>query len=124
MNKMQRKVVIIDDSAFMREFIEETLEDEGYEIVGMAADGDSGIELALEHEPDLITLDNVLPDMLGMDIARILKKEECIRSKIIMISALGQDDVIAECKANGVEDYIVKPFEEEDLIEKVANLFN
>ena len=83
---MQKKVVIIDDSAFMREFIEETLEEVGYEIVGMAADGDSGIELALEHEPDLITLDNVLPDMLGMDIARILKKEECISSKIIMIN--------------------------------------
>jgi len=121
---MAKTVVIIDDSAFMREFIEEILEDEGYEIVGMAEDGDTGIEMALEHEPDLITLDNVLPDMLGMDIARILKKEEEISSKIIMISALGQDDVIAECKENGVEDYIVKPFEEEDLIGKLAKMFN
>ena len=120
---MGKTVVIIDDSAFMRDFIEETLEDAGYEIVGMAADGDSGIEMALEHEPDLITLDNVLPDMLGMDIAKILKKEEEISSKIIMISALGQDDVIAECKENGVSDYIVKPFEEEDLLECVTRVF-
>lgn len=120
---MGKTVVIIDDSAFMREFIEETLEDAGYEILGMAADGDSGIEMALEHEPDLITLDNVLPDMLGMDIARILKKEEKINSKIVMISALGQDDVIEECKTHGVEGYIVKPFEEEELIEKVTKIF-
>lgn len=120
---MGKTVVIIDDSAFMREFIEETLEEAGFEILGTAADGDSGIELALEHEPDLITLDNVLPDMLGMDIAKILKKEEGLSSKILMVSALGQDDVIAECKENGVSDYIVKPFEEEDLVERVSKIF-
>jgi two-component system chemotaxis response regulator CheY len=113
---MGKRVLIIDDSAFMREFIEETLEEQGWEIVGMASDGNSGIEMALELEPDLITLDNVLPDMLGVDIAKILKIEEGLSSKIIMISALGQNDIIEECMANGVEDYIVKPFEEEDLI--------
>jgi two-component system chemotaxis response regulator CheY len=120
---MGKRVLIIDDSAFMREFIEETLEEQGWEIVGMAADGNSGIEMALELEPDLITLDNVLPDMLGVDIAKILKIEEGSNSKIIMISALGQDDIIEECMANGVEDYIVKPFEEEDLI-AVINKIN
>lgn len=121
---MGKKVVIIDDSSFMQEFIEETLEEAGWEIVGTASDGDTGIELALEHEPDLITLDNVLPDMLGMDIAKILIKEEEISSKIIMVSALGQQDVIDECKNNGVSDYIVKPFTEEDLVERVNKLFS
>jgi two-component system chemotaxis response regulator CheY len=121
---MAKTVVIIDDSAFMREFIVDVLEDEGFEVVGMAEDGNTGIEMALEHEPDLITLDNVLPDMLGIDIAKILKIEEEVNSKIIMISALGQADVIAECKENGVEEYLVKPFEEEDLIGKIAKMFN
>jgi two-component system chemotaxis response regulator CheY len=120
---MGKRVLIIDDSAFMREFIEETLEEQGWEIVGMAADGNSGIEMALELEPDLITLDNVLPDMLGVDIAKILKIEEGLSSKIIMISALGQNDIIEECMANGVEDYIVKPFEEEDLIAVLSKNF-
>jgi two-component system chemotaxis response regulator CheY len=120
---MGKRVLIIDDSAFMREFIEETLEEQGWEIVGMASDGNSGIEMALELEPDLITLDNVLPDMLGVDIAKILKIEEGLSSKIIMISALGQDDIIEECMANGVEGYIVKPFEEEDLIAVLSKNF-
>jgi two-component system chemotaxis response regulator CheY len=120
---MGKTVLIIDDSAFMREFIEETLEDEGWDIVGQAGDGDTGIELALELKPDLITLDNVLPDMLGMDIAKVLLIEEKITSKIVMISALGQDDVIAECKAVGVSGYIVKPFEEEDLVEEITKIF-
>ena len=121
---MAKKVLIIDDSSFMQEFIEETLEEAGWEVVGTASDGDTGIELALEHEPDLITLDNVLPDMLGMDIAKILLKEEKIASKIIMISALGQEDVIEECKSYGVSNYIVKPFTEEDLIDQVNKIFN
>jgi two-component system chemotaxis response regulator CheY len=120
---MGKRVLIIDDSAFMREFIEETLIDEGYDVVGMAEDGNSGIEMALELEPDLITLDNVLPDMLGVDIAKILKIEEGLSSKIIVISALGQNDIIEECMANGVEDYIVKPFEEEDLIAVLNKTF-
>jgi two-component system chemotaxis response regulator CheY len=113
---MGKRALIIDDSAFMRGFIEETLEEAGWEVVGMAEDGNSGIEMALELEPDLITLDNVLPDMLGVDVAKILKIEEGLSSKIIMISALEQKDFNEECRANGVEDYIVKPFEEEDLI--------
>lgn len=120
---MSKKVLIIDDSAFMRDFIEEALTDEGWEVVGHAEDGDSGIEMALSFEPDLITLDNVLPDMLGLDIAKVLKLEEAIKSKIIMISALKQDSVIQESRANGVEDYISKPFSREVLIEKVNGLF-
>jgi two-component system chemotaxis response regulator CheY len=120
---MGKRALIIDDSAFMREFIEETLEEAGWEIVGMAEDGNSGIEMALELEPDLITLDNVLPDMLGVDVAKILKIEEGLSSKIIMISALEQEDFNEECRANGVEDYIVKPFEEEDLIAVLSKNF-
>tara|TARA_B100000809_G_scaffold195410_1_gene194782 strand:- start:2568 stop:2939 length:372 start_codon:yes stop_codon:yes gene_type:complete len=120
---MGKKVLIIDDSFFMREFIKGALEEAGWEIVGTAGSGDDGIEKALDLAPDLITLDNVLPDMLGVDIARILKKEEGVSSRIIMISALGQDGIIEECIANGVEDYIVKPFSEESLLERVGNLF-
>jgi two-component system, chemotaxis family, chemotaxis protein CheY len=120
---MSKRVLIIDDSAFMRDFIEEALTEQGWEVVGLAEDGDSGIEMALSKEPDLITLDNVLPDMLGLDIAKILKLEEEIGSKIIMISALKQDSVIEESKACGVEDYISKPFSKEVLLEKVNKLF-
>ncbi|MDH5382449.1 MAG: response regulator [Cyclobacteriaceae bacterium] len=120
---MSKTVLIIDDSSFMREFIEETLESEGWDVIGTAADGNSGVELALEHQPDLITLDNVLPDMLGIEIAKILKKEEGITSKIIMISALGQDEMIKNYEDYGIEYYLVKPFTSEELIENVNNLF-
>lgn len=120
---MSKTALIIDDSEFMREFIEEILTTKGFSVVGSAGTGNEGIELALDLVPDLITLDNVLPDMLGMDIARILKKEEEISSKIIIISALGQDNVKKECMQNGVNDYLVKPFTEEDLVKCIDTIF-
>jgi two-component system, chemotaxis family, chemotaxis protein CheY len=117
---MKKRVVIIDDSMYMRSMIQEALESDGnYEIVGQAADGNTGIELVLEHKPDLVTLDNILPDMLGIDILKVLKEEEKIEGKVIMISAVGQDAVVKEGLAIGAVAYIVKPFTKESLLEVI-----
>lgn len=114
-----KTVVIIDDSMYMRTLISTALKGTGnYEIVGQAGTGSEGIELALDHEPDIITLDNILPDMIGLDIIKELRAEG-IESKIIMISAVGQDDVVAEAKTNGANDYLVKPFTSEVLVERI-----
>ncbi len=118
-----RKVLIVDDSLYMRTLINSALTATGrYEVIGQAGTGSQGIELALEHEPDLITMDNILPDMIGIDIVKELRAEG-ITSKIIMVSAVGQDDVVEEGKNNGAEDYLVKPFTPEILVERVDNLF-
>ena len=118
-----KKVVIIDDSAYMRSIIKEALIEEGnYEVIGEAADGNAAIEMVLDLKPDLITLDNVLPDMIGIDILRILKEEEKIEAKVIMISAVGQDNVISEGMAIGATAYIVKPFTKEFLIETLGKI--
>jgi len=81
--------------------------------------GEAAIDMALELRPDLITLDNILPDMIGTDILRVLKQEEKLNSKVIMISAVGQESVIQEGLQLGASDYIVKPFTQEGLIESV-----
>jgi len=118
-----KKVLIVDDSMYMRTLINTALTDTGrYEIVGQAADGNTAVELALELKPDLITLDNILPDMIGVDIARELRAEN-ITSKIIMVSAVGQEAVINEGKNAGIEDYLVKPFTGDVLIERIDKLF-
>ena len=119
---MKRKALIIEDSKFMVEIIKNCLEKIDFEVVGVAEDGDSGIEMALEHEPDLITLDNILPDMIGIEIAKVLMIEEQMDTKIIMISAVGNDDMIADAKASGVHAYMTKPFNEELLIETVNSV--
>jgi two-component system, chemotaxis family, chemotaxis protein CheY len=116
---MQKKVLIVDDSMFMRSMINEALSGAGFEIIGQAANGEEAIEMARKMEPDLITLDNILPDMIGTDILRILKQEDKISSKVIMISAVGQEAVIQEGMNLGASDYIVKPFSSDNLVTAV-----
>ena len=115
------KILIVDDSIYMRSLIKTALTDEGHEIVGEAADGESAINMALESNPDLITLDNILPDMMGLEILKVLK-EEGVTSKIIMISAVGQKTVVNKGKELGADEYMVKPFTSETLIETVNKI--
>lgn len=110
---MSTRVLIIDDSAYMRSQIRDALVREGLEVIAEAKDGVSGIDLAIELKPDLITLDNMLPDMSGVDVLTVLNKE--LTTKVIMISAVGQLSVIKESLRQGASDYIVKPFTQEEL---------
>ena len=115
------KVLIVDDSLYMRTIIKDALEAAGYNIVGQAANGESAIDLALELDPDIITLDNILPDMIGTDILKVYR-DEGLRSKVIMISAVGQESVIQEGMSLGASDYIVKPFTSEQLVQSVRKI--
>lgn len=114
-----KRILIVDDSMYMRTLINDALTNAGYEVVGQAANGESAIDMAMELEPDLITLDNILPDMIGIDILRVLKQEEKIASKIVMISAVGQESVVQEGMSLGASDYIVKPFTTEQIVESI-----
>ena len=116
---MGKKVLIVDDSLYMRTLIKDALEAGGYEVVGEAANGEEAIDLAFELQPDIITLDNILPDMIGTDILKVYK-DEGLPSKVYMISAVGQDSVISEGLGLGAEDYIVKPFTSEQLVQALA----
>lgn len=118
---MGKKVLVIDDSLYMRTLIKDALSAAGFEVVGMAATGESGIDMAFEFQPDIITLDNILPDMLGIDILKVFKEEE-VKSKVVMISAVGQQSVVDEGMKLGALDYIVKPFTSDQLIEVVKKI--
>ena len=92
-------------------------------VVGEAKNGVEAIDMALELNPDLITVDNVLPDMLGLDILKSLQ-EENLKAKKIMISAVG--DKITQSKAAklGALAYIVKPFEPKQLTMILDEIFS
>lgn len=120
---MGKRVLIIDDSMYMRTLISNALVENDYSVIGMAANGETAIEMCLELEPDVITLDNVLPDMLGQDILKILK-DEGLKSIVVMVSAVGQQSVVDECMSIGASDYIVKPFTPDELVEKVNKACN
>lgn len=118
---MSKNVLVVDDSLYMRTVIKDALERAGYTVVGQAANGEEAIDLAFELKPDIITLDNILPDMIGTDILKVYT-EEGLLSKVIMISAVGQESVIQEGLSLGAKAYVVKPFTSEQLLEEMGKL--
>jgi len=112
---MKKNVLIVDDSLYMRTIIKDALSSADYNIVGQASSGEEAIDLAMSLKPDLVTLDNILPDMIGIDILRVIK-EEGLESKVIIVSAVGQQSVIEEGMGLGADEYIVKPFTTEKIV--------
>jgi len=120
---MSKSVLIVDDSIYMRSLIKSALTGAGYNVVGEAQNGEQAIDLAIELQPDLITLDNILPDMMGFEILKVLK-DEGVESKVIMVSAVGQQTVVNKGLSLGASEYIVKPFTEEDLVSVVKKVIS
>lgn len=116
---MGKSVLIVDDSLYMRTLIRTALEQGGFEVVAEATNGEEAIDMAFELEPDFITLDNILPDMIGTDILRVYR-EEGLLSEVVMISAVGQESVINEGLSLGAKAYIVKPFTNDQLVSSLV----
>lgn len=119
---MKKRVLIIDDSGYSRATIRSVLEEAGYIVVGEAKNGTEALHMIKSIEHDLMTLDNILPDMTGLDILRKLKQSDHeLQSKVLMISAVGQQSAIQEGLELGAVAYITKPFTSEQLIGHVRD---
>lgn len=118
-----KRVLIVDDSSYMRSLVRESLESGGYEIVGEAANGEQAIDLAYDLEPDLITLDNVMPDMLGLEVLKALSKGS-LECKIVIVSAVGQDSMKAKGIELGAIGYVTKPFTKDGLVGDIDEMLN
>ena len=92
---MNHNILIVDDSGYSRATIRAMLTESGYNVIGEAKNGAEALDLIVELKPDLITLDNILPDMSGIEILRVMR-EQNIKCKVIMISAVGQQSAIEE----------------------------
>ena len=119
---MKQKVLIVDDSYYMRTMLKNLLADAGYEVVGEAPNGEEAVKLARSVNPQLITLDVILPDTTGLEVLKQIKKETP-DMKVVMVSAMGQEMVVNEAIQNGAQAYLVKPFNEEKVLEVVENVF-
>lgn len=112
------KILIVDDSLLLRNIIKNELSFEGYEIVAEAKDGEDAIKKYESHKPDLVTMDITMDGMNGLDAAEHILKSHP-KAKIIMVSALGEDEVMSKAVKMGVKDFIVKPFTPERLLNAV-----
>lgn len=116
---MAIKVLIVDDAVFMRNMIREVFTPDRFEVVAEAQNGQEAIERYKEQKPDLVTMDIVMPMMSGIDATRAIIEHDP-QAKIIMCSALGQEALVMEALDAGASDFIVKPFQPEDVL-KVVN---
>jgi AmiR/NasT family two-component response regulator len=108
------RVVIAEDEAIIRLDLKESLEEEGYEVVGEAGRGDQAIELARELRPDLAILDIKMPGVDGLTAARTIAAERLCA--VLMLTAFSQREIIEEARDAGALAYLVKPFQKNDLI--------
>jgi two-component system, chemotaxis family, chemotaxis protein CheY len=111
------KILICDDSQFMRNVIKDALNSSGHELIE-AENGKQALETYTTEKPDLLLLDIIMPEMDGIEVLKQLGEG----AKVIVVSAVGQDKMVEEAKSLGALDYIVKPFEEGDILEKVGGV--
>ena len=113
---MAHKILVCDDSMFMRQKIKQLLEDAGYEVVGEAGTGVEAIAKYQELSPDLVTMDVVMPEKSGVDAVQEIMQGDA-EARIIMCSALGQKKLVTDALQAGARDFVVKPFQEGQLLE-------
>jgi two-component system chemotaxis response regulator CheY len=118
---MSRTVLVVDDAIFMRTMIADILESAGFEIVGEASSGVEAVERYKELEPDLVTMDIVMPDMGGIDAVREIMKVDP-NARILIVSAMGQQGLVVEAIQAGARDFVVKPFQPSRVVEAVQRV--
>jgi response regulator NasT len=111
---MPLRVVIAEDEAIIRMDLRETLEEEGYEVIGETGRGDQAVELVRGLQPDLAILDIKMPGMDGLEAARIINGEKICG--VLMLTAFSQREVVEEARDAGALAFLVKPFQKSDLI--------
>jgi len=108
------RIMIADDEPIIRLDLRKTLENMGHQVVGEAGDGAKAIEAARELKPDIIIMDIKMPEMDGIDAAKIITTEGI--APVLLLTAYSQKDLVDRAKDAGVFAYLVKPFKEADLL--------
>ena len=108
------RIVIADDEPIIRLDLRKTLENMGHQVVGESGDGAKAVDAARELKPDIVILDIKMPEMDGIDAAKIITTEGI--SPVLLLTAYSQKDLVDRAKDAGVFAYLVKPFKEADLL--------
>ena len=118
---MGKKVLIVDDAAFMRMMLKDILQKNDFEVVAEAENGKVGVVVYQKFKPDIVTMDITMPEMNGIDAVKAIKALDA-NAKIVMVSAMGQQPMVIEAIQAGANDFIVKPFQPERVIEAISKV--
>jgi response regulator NasT len=111
---LQLRILVAEDETIIRLDLKDVLERAGFEVCAEARDGEEAVELARSEQPDLAVLDVKMPGLDGIEAARRILAERPI--PIVMVTAYGQEELVARAVEAGVFGYLVKPFRETDLL--------
>ena len=118
---MAKKILLVDDAAFMRKMIKDTLVKNGYTEVFEAVDGADAVEKFGEIGPDLVVMDITMPNMDGLEALKaILAKDGS--ANVVMCSAMGQESMVMDAVRSGAKDFIVKPFKPDRVLKTVTSI--
>jgi AmiR/NasT family two-component response regulator len=109
-----RRVVIAEDEGLIRLDLKEMLEEDGYEVVGEAGDGETAVRLTVEHVPDLVILDVKMPILDGISAAERIAAERV--APVVILTAFSQRELVERAREAGAMAYLVKPFTKADLV--------
>lgn len=113
---MKKRVLIVDDAAFMRLMLKNILEKNGFEVIGEAENGTAGVRKYLETKPDIVTMDITMPEMDGISALKEIRRYDP-EATVIIVSAMGQEFASKKAVINGAKYCLVKPFKEEHVVE-------
>ena len=109
------KILLVDDSLMMRTLLRGILEAGGHDIIAEAVDGEAAVELYRTHRPDAVTMDILMSGLGGIEALRAIRDLDP-ESRVIMVSAVGQEGLIAEAMEAGAQAYILKPFNPDQVL--------
>lgn len=116
-----KRVLIVDDAVFMRMALKNLLEKNGFQVIGEAENGAVAVKKYKELNPDIVTMDITMPELNGVEALKAIRKFDP-SSKIVMISALGQETYVKEAVISGAKGFIVKPFNEDYIVQTLMKL--
>lgn len=121
MGKKSARILVVDDAQFMRNILKKIFQSDGYEVIAESDNADDGVAAYLKTKPDIVTMDICMPNKSGIEaIKDIIAKDE--NAKILVCSALGQELLVMEALQAGANDFIVKPFKKEKILETVEKV--
>lgn len=110
------KILVVDDSLFIRKILTDIIKKSGHTVVGQACDGNEALEQYVKLKPDLVIMDITMPNVTGLEGLKMIKIVDD-KAKVIMCSAMGQKSIIKEAISEGALDFIIKPFQKKKVID-------
>lgn len=117
------KILIVDDSRTSRKMLRNILESNGHEIIDEAVNGQEGVQKFQALKPDVVTLDITMPVVDGVEALKMIKALNP-ESKVVMVTAAGQKNKMIECIKAGANEFLTKPFEQQEIVDVINKMSN